>query len=80
MRGVYIPEDIKQQHEAEKRMVAKLKQGMKVFYHSVVGDRHDGVVRQIEGAPWKLGHGTYVVNVTGISGGVWVLALTVAPQ
>lgn len=79
MRGVFIPEDVKQQVDHEKRMANKLKQGMKVFYHSTVGDRHDGVVRTVEGMPYKEAN-TYFVKVTGINGGVWVNSLTVAPQ
>jgi hypothetical protein len=52
-----------------------MKPGAKVFYHSIINRPHDSVVREIESNPWKLGHGQYVVKVTGVSGGVAIEAL-----
>ena len=55
---------------------AWMKPGAKVLYHSIIGQPSDGKIREIEGPPWKLGHGQFVISVTGIAGGVALEALT----
>lgn len=60
----------------EGRIAANLKEGQKVYYHNIISDPHDGVVRKIESKPWQLGHGAWVVKVSDKSGGVSVRALT----
>jgi hypothetical protein len=50
--------------------------GAEVYYHSIIDDPHDGVVRTIRSEPWKLGHGQWLVLITGVTGGVALEALS----
>lgn len=56
----------------------KYKIGDKVYYHSILGEPHDGMVRTCISDPWQLGHGAWVIKVSGISGGVLLEALSPA--
>ena len=49
--------------------------GAEVYYRSIINKPHDGVVRKIMDKPWKLGHGAWVVSISGISGGVSIEAI-----
>lgn len=51
-------------------------EGAPVYYHPIIKDKHDGVPRNIESKPWKLGHGQWVVKVTDVSGGVAIEAIS----
>ncbi len=49
--------------------------GAPVNYHPVIGQDRC-IATRIRSAPWKLGHGTVVVKVDGVSGGVSFDALS----
>jgi hypothetical protein len=53
-----------------------MKIGAKVLYHPIINEAPDSMIRQIESEPWKLGHGQYVVKITGVSGGVALEAIS----
>ena len=54
----------------------QIKIGMTVDYHMMI----DGPVTKenckVESDPWPLGHGTWVVKISGVSGGVSLDAIT----
>ncbi len=72
--------EIKRQHAKETEFAKSLTLGTKVYCHSIIGEPHDGVVRQIESAPWKLGHGAWVVKCTDKSGGWSLSAITLVEE
>lgn len=56
----------------------KFKKGDRVHYHSIIDEPHDGEVRTCRSDPWQLGHGEWVIKVTGKAGCVSFDALSPA--
>jgi uncharacterized Zn ribbon protein len=66
------PSDLKYTHDS-----AWIKPGAKCKRYKLMHprDHWDGEIREVVSEPWQLGHGTWIVKVTGIPGGVHVDSL-----
>lgn len=56
----------------------KLKIGMRVNYHSMIGGPVTKPNCIVESEPWQLGHGDWIVSISGIRGGVSLDALSIS--
>ena len=50
--------------------------GMTVDYHGIIGGPVTKEKCIVESDPWELGHGTWVVKISGVRGGVDLAAIT----
>ena len=54
----------------------QIKIGMTVDYHEIIGGPVTNPRCKVESEPWQLGHGTWIVKISGVRGGVSLNAIT----